>query len=324
MNRPVKPQRALLVYHESYQSDLSVLGSSVSFAQDRGKRVLEELEKDCAVKAKVRKPVALTDRQLALVHTPGYLASLGMPETWGKIFGTTALPDTVDTAKTLKKLLGEYKLKAGGTFLAARIALSEGLAANLGAGYHHAYADHGDGFCLLNDIAIAVRAVQCLGLAKKVLIIDTDFHQGNGTSKIFEGDPTVFTLDVHSREGWPFRKEKSSLDVPIRKDEHDLYIDKLKRAINKAFKSFAPDLVIFVQGADAYQNAQINRGEGFGLPLTTVKERDELIIDTCREKNLPLAMVFAGGYGDRAWEPHYHCVRHLLMRAGVFTHRSDQ
>ena len=317
-------RKSLLVYSDEYKSDLSVLGTAVSFAQDRGARVLDELKKEFGSDIKQRKPCPVTDKQLALVHTPGYLASLQMPLTWSQIFGTAApLPDTAETQTLLKKLLSEYKLKAGGTLLAARIALSEGLAANLGAGYHHAYADKGDGFCLINDIAIAIRVLQSLGLVKKVLVIDTDFHQGNGTSKIFEGDDSVYTLDVHSKEGWPYRKEKSSHDVAIKKDEHDLYVERLRRAISKALKSFTPDLVIFVQGADAYEHGQINKGEGFALSLATMKERDELVIDTFKERNIPLALVFAGGYGDKAWLPHYQGVQHLLMRAGALTHRTD-
>lgn len=326
----------LLVHSAHYQSDLSVLGTKVAFAQDRGKRVLDELRKEFGAEVideSLREPCPLTSNQLSLVHDRAYLDSLKLPATWQKVFGTAkALDNTVENRRLLRKLLREYRIKSGGTLTACRAALKRGLAANLGAGYHHSYKDHGDGFCLINDVAASIRVLQKEGLVKRVLIVDTDFHQGNGTSKIFAADDQVFTLDVHSKEGWPYHKEKSSLDVAVKKDiTPQEYIDKLKKALKKALASFAngadsasgkPDLVVFVQGADAYENGQLNKGEGFSLPLSTMKERDELIIDTFVQLGVPLALVFAGGYGPHAWEAHYQGVKHLLFRAGALSDTS--
>lgn len=320
----------LLVHSAHYQSDLSVLGTKVAFAQDRGKRVLDELRKEFGAEVideSLREPCPLTANQLSLVHDRTYLDSLKLPATWQKVFGTAkALDNTVENRRLLRKLLREYRIKSGGTLLACRAALKRGLAANLGAGYHHSYNDHGDGFCLVNDVATAIRVLQKEGLVKRVLIVDTDFHQGNGTSKIFADDASVFTLDVHSKEGWPYKKEKSSLDVAVKKDiTPQEYLDKLKKALKKALSSISggkPDLVVFVQGADAYENGQLNKGEGFSLPLSTMKERDELVIDTFVQLGVPLALVFAGGYGANAWEAHYQGVKHLLFRAGALSDTS--
>lgn len=312
-----------LVWSEKYQSDLSVLGSEVAFALDRGKRVLEELKTEFSITPAFRRPRAVSMKRLQLVHSGAYLRSLKGPQAWAKIFGTAPLPESEETSAKLANLLKEVRIKSGGTLLAARLALKHGLAANLGGGYHHAYADHGDGFCLLNDIAVAVRTLQDEKLVKKVLIVDLDFHQGNGTSHIFHRDEDVYTLDLHTKEGWPFQKERSTHDVPIARFDGPLYLEKLQAALDKALKKFKPELVIMVQGADAYEHGMLTRGEGFSLPLATMKARDELVIDTFASGNIPLALVFAGGYGGKAWEAHYQGVRHLLLRAGLLTHRTD-
>lgn len=320
-------KKAFLVFHCAYQSDLSVLGTRVAFAQDRGAKVLKKLREEFAgtIDEVLVKPRPATFKQLELAHSQAHLEGLKEPESWRKIFGTDKpLERNKENLNTLRKLFREYRLKTGGTITAARLALKHGLAANLGAGYHHAYRDRGDGFCIINDIATTVKVLQSEGRVKTVLIIDLDFHQGNGTSNIFAGDKSVFTLDVHSKEGWPFHKEKSSLDVPVKKDiTPQAYLDALKQALTKALAKFKPDLVLFIQGADAYEYGQLNKGEGFSLPLATMKERDELVIDTFVELNIPLALIFAGGYGDRAWEAHHQGVRHLLSRTGILSDSSN-
>lgn len=313
-----------LVYSPSYQSDLSVLGSSVSFAQDRGSRVLDQLAKEVGGNTPLsyHKPRLVTLKQVKLAHCPCYVDSLKKPATWASTFGLTdVLPDNDNTRAILTKLLNEYRLKCGGTLLAARLALQHKLAANLGAGYHHAHRSSGDGFCMLNDIAIAIKTLQAEKKVERVMVVDTDFHHGNGTASIFKGDSSVFTLDVYARDAWPFKKEPCSLAVPITARDAGAYLDKLKAALDKALAKFKPDLVIYVQGADTWEHSVLNRGEGFTLPLSVVQAKDELVIDTFVAKDIPLALVFAGGYGDRAWEGHYLGVKHLLYRADVLTER---
>jgi len=307
--------RKHLVYAPQYQSDLTVLGSKVQFAADRGARVLHELSKEF----KYRKPQMLTFRQMRRSHDESYLESLKLPATWAEIFGVNdVLPNNGHTSKILRKLLGDYRLKSGGTLLAARLAMANGLAANLGGGYHHAHRDHGDGYCVLNDIAMTVHNLRAEKLADKIMVVDLDFHQGNGVSTIFESDAKVFNLDFHALEAWPMQKQKCSLAVAIRKHEANQYNDKLKTALSLALKSFQPDLVIFVHGADAYEHGLQNRGEGFSLTLEQMKVRDHLVIDCFADRHIPLALCFAGGYGDRAWEAHYQAVRHLIARAADY------
>ena len=312
--------RKHLVYAPQYQSDLSVLGSTVQFAQDRGARVLNELSKEFSPNLELayRKPQMLTFKQMRRTHDESYLDTLKLPGSWAEIFGVkTVLPQNGHTTKILRQLLGEYRLKSGGTLLAARMAMANGLAANLGAGYHHAHRDRGDGYCVINDIAMTIHNLRAEKVAEKVMVIDLDFHQGNGVSTIFENDPKVFTLDFHALEAWPMKKQKCSLAVAIRKHEGPLYISKLKAALDQALASFEPDLVIFVQGADAYEHGLQNRGDCFSLTLAQMKERDQMVIDCFANRHIPLTLCFAGGYGDRAWEAHHQAVRHLLLRAGA-------
>jgi acetoin utilization deacetylase AcuC-like enzyme len=315
-----------LVYAPAYRSDLSVLGSAISFAQDRGERILEELGKDFgggrAKPMAAGKPRRASLKNLLLAHSRDYVTSLKRPATWASVFGLDkVLPESSATDRILSKLFGEYRLKVGGTLKAARLAMEHGLAVNLGAGYHHAHADHGDGFCILNDVAVSIRALQAEGRVSKVMIVDTDFHHGNGNASIFKGDNSVFILDVYSQEAWPSDKIPVSSAVPIKEHDGALYLEKVTKALTKALKHFQPDLVIFVQGADAWEYGVLHRGEGFSLPLQTVQARDELVIDTFFERGIPLAIVFAGGYGERAWEGHYHGVKHLLLRAGVLSEK---
>ena len=168
---------------------------------------------------------------------------------------------------------------------------------------------------------IAIKTLQAEKKVERVMVVDTDFHHGNGTASIFKGDSSVFTLDVYARDAWPFKKEPCSLAVPITARDAGAYLDKLKAALDKALAKFKPDLVIYVQGADTWEHSVLNRGEGFTLPLSVVQAKDELLIDTFVARDIPLALVFAGGYGDRAWEGHYLGVKHLLYRADVLTER---
>lgn len=312
--------KKILVHAPEYKSDLSVLGTQVQFAPDRGARVMQELQSEFGKlkEFEPRRPRMLTFRQIEMTHDPDYIRSLKKPAVWAEVFGIpTVLPENKQTSRILRRLFNEYRLKAGGTLLAARLALKEGLAANLGAGYHHAHRNRGDGYCIINDIAITIHNLRQEKLAQKVMVVDLDFHQGNGVSTILADDPDVFTLDVHSLEAWPKVKEKCSLAVPIAGHESHLYNTRLKEALGQALARFQPDLVLFLHGADAYEFGLKERGTCFKLTLEQIRERDRLVIDTFADRKIPLALVFAGGYGNRAWEAHYQGVRHLLRRAGV-------
>ncbi len=200
-----------LVYDPRYNSDLSALGIKVPFALDRGQRVLDELAAKNGAPVQHCRPKPLTKSDLLLVHSEQYLKSLKLPATWQATFGLVKAPaDNDETRKAIRKLLSEIRLKSGGTLHAARAALKGGLAANLGAGYHHAFADHGEGYCSINDIAIAIRKLRAEGLCRKVMIVDVDLHQGNGNAAIFPRRPRCVHVR-HSLTGSVSAEEREKL-----------------------------------------------------------------------------------------------------------------
>jgi acetoin utilization deacetylase AcuC-like enzyme len=312
--------RQVLVFDPRYNTRLPDFGIEKPFALDRGELVLKELAKDFSqAELQYLMPAPITDDDILLVHTPAYLKTLSQPETWLNIFEFKEDEYHPDQAiKPLPELLNDFKLKSGGTLLAATTCLKTGLAANLGGGYHHAFPDQGRGYCVIHDIAIAIRKLQKLGLVKRVLVVDLDFHQGDGTARIFKSDPSVYTLSVHSAEGWPEEKETSTQDVPVLASETHLYLEKTQEAIEKALRAFAPDMVLYVAGSDPYEKDVLPGTAYINLSLEEMRARDEFVIDTFANKGIPLASVFAGGYGPHVWEVHYWSTRRLLERSRSF------
>lgn len=313
---------APLFFSPKYNTDLGRFGVDKPFALDRGELVLRRLNQEAAARGlsaiEYNLPTTISDDDVRLVHTPDYLDTLKDTNTWMNIFefkGTEYSPEKA--REPLPNLIEDLRLKCGGTKQAAMMSLETGLAANLGGGYHHAFADRGRGYCVINDVAIAIRSLQKQNLAKKVLIVDLDFHQGDGTARIFHGDDSVFTLSVHSEEGWPDEKQISDLDVPVKESENHLYNEYVQQGINEALRRFAPDMVLFIAGSDPYEKDVLPGTKFIKLPLESMKERDFYVIDTFAGKGIPLAMVFAGGYGPDVWEVHYWATRRLLERAGI-------
>jgi acetoin utilization deacetylase AcuC-like enzyme len=309
----------ILVHSPRYNTDMNAFGITTPFALDRGQLVLAALSQELGCKLRGRTPRPLTLAELRLVHTEAYLASLSRAEVWSEIFGLRFQATHPAATRPLPELLDDFRLKSGGTLLAAELALKHGLAANLGAGYHHAWADKGEGFCAVNDIAIAIRALQKSGAIRTALVVDVDFHQGNGTAAIFAGDDSVFTLSIHSAEAWPHEKQRSTCDVPIRYNESAQYLPKLKAALEQALAQFKPDLCIFVQGSDAYEKDAATGGRLMKLNLEQLRQRDEYVLDTLADRGIATALVFSGGYGPDAWRVHHNAVRHLLRRAWKLT-----
>lgn len=307
-----------LVFSPKYNPNLELFGVVKPFALDRGEQVLRALsaEGDCQVGCEEPLPISL--EEAGLVHDREYLETLKLPETWVQIFELGADEYFPEKAQfPLPKLIDDILLKCGGTKRACELALEYGLAANLGGGYHHAFPQCGRGFCVLHDIAIAIRSLQNRSLVKKVMIVDLDFHQGDGSALIFRDDDSVFTFSMHSEEGWPEEKQKSDLDVPVREGEEHLYLDKLEKGLRQALSRFSPDLVVFVAGSDPYEFDVLPGTKFLKLSLSDLERRDRFVVDSFKDRNIPLAMVFAGGYGPEVWKVHFNAVRHLLVRAGV-------
>jgi len=224
---------------------------------------------------------------LALVHTPGYLQKLASGSLEAAEVRRIGVPWSA-------ALWRRSKLAVQGTVEAARAALEDGVAGNLAGGTHHAFADHGEGFCVLNDVAVAIRVLQREGRAARALVIDLDVHQGNGTAAIFEGDPGVFTFSMHGERNYPTRKMPSCLDVGLGDGmADDEYLGLLARHLSEILRNFTPDIVFYLAGVDPA------RGDRYGrLTLSDegIRQRDRQVLEACVSRRLPVVITMAGGY----------------------------
>jgi acetoin utilization deacetylase AcuC-like enzyme len=185
-------------------------------------------------------------------------------------------------------------LAAGGSILAAQCALRDGFGANLGGGFHHAYPDHGEGFCAIHDVAVAIRRLQADGAIRKAMVVDTDVHHGNGTAAIFHGDSSVFTISIHQENNYPAHKPPSSIDLHMmdRADDFE-YLGALLPAVQQALDDFRPELLFYVGGADPFCEDQLG---GLSLTMKGLKERDRRVFEEARRRGIPVATALAGGY----------------------------
>lgn len=228
-----------------------------------------------------------TDEQILRAHTAEYLWKLKDCTLTEKEQQRLGFPWSL-------ALLERSRRSAGGTIAACRAALEEGLAMNLAGGTHHAYADHGEGFCVFNDVAIAARAMQAESRAAHVVVIDCDVHQGNGTASIFEHDDSVFTLSIHAANNFPLQKEKSDLDLelPDGADDHD-YLETVAYGVQRALALSQPSLAIYLAGADPWEGDTLGR---LKVSRDGLAARDRLVFDHCIHAGAPVAIVLSGGY----------------------------
>jgi acetoin utilization deacetylase AcuC-like enzyme len=233
----------------------------------------------------VEPPLASWD-DLALAHTAGYLAKLRDNTLTREDIATLELPWGEGFADA-------FRLMAGGTIAAASAALHDGAAAHLGGGLHHAFANHGEGFCPINDIAVAVRVLQRDRRIARAAIVDLDVHHGNGTAMIFEHDDSVFTCSLHQQHNYPLFKPRSDLDVGLEDGTGDArYLALLRDALPRVFAS-KPDLAVYVAGADPFEHDRLG---GLRLTKRGLAERDRLVVAAARQAAVPLVTVLAGGY----------------------------
>ena len=207
------------------------------------------------------------------------------------------------------ELMARVHRSVGSTIATSRIALREGFAVSLGGGTHHACRNHGEGFCIYNDTVIAARTMQAEGLVQRVVVIDCDVHQGNGTAQITAGDPTIFTFSIHAERNYPFRKVPSDLDIGLPDGTgDDEYLAALQASLIQIGNQLQVDLAIYLAGADPYQGDRLGR---LALTKAGLQARDELVLNFCREWGWPIAITLAGGYGKQIEETvaiHLHTV----------------
>jgi len=233
-------------------------------------------------------PPPATRALLELAHEPAYLDDLEALR-WTPRTQYSELPLS-------REIVDAFALGASGTAHAARLALAHGAAAHLGGGLHHAYAGHAEGFCYLNDLAVAARAVRHEGLARRVAVVDLDVHQGNGTAHIFRDDADVFTLSVHQENNYPVPKERSDLDVGLEDGTGDEdYLAALAPALERVW-AFAPDLVLYQAGADPFHDDVLG---GLRLTFEGLEARDRAVIRGATERGIAVATTLGGGYSKR-------------------------
>jgi histone deacetylase 11 len=255
-------------------------------------------------------PQKVERETLLLIHTQNYLDSLRNPQVVAEILEFEPVkylpPDFI-----WQYLIPIFEWATGGTILACHKALENGMGINLAGGYHHAYPDRGSGFCLLADVAIAIRSLQKQALISKVLIIDCDVHQGDGNAKIFEGDPSVFTFSIHEEDNFPIPKAASDLDIGLPSGTGDEeYLSILYQHIPVLVKDFQPELVIYLAGTDVYWEDNLG---GLSLSADGIRRRDNFVVDIAINAGIPLTMVLAGGYSHKSWELHYSSIKDILL-----------
>ena len=235
-------------------------------------------------------PDAATDAEIVRAHCPDYLRRVANGLLTAREVRGIGFPWSAQMVERSRR-------SSGATIAACRSALAEGCSANLAGGTHHAFHDRGEGYCVFNDAAIAARAMQAEGRVQRVIVIDCDVHQGNGTAAILGGDPTTFTFSIHSAKNFPFHKEKSDLDIELPDGTADEpYLEALERGLIGALDHANADLAIYLAGADPYEDDRLGR-----LKLTKqgLAARDQLVFSACRERAIPVAIAMAGGYARR-------------------------
>ncbi len=276
-----------LIYGDGY--DLN-LGAHV-FPSQKFRMIRDRLlEQGIAERGDFLVPEPAADEDVLRVHLPEYV--------WKLKTGTLSEDEIARLEVPYSRELVEACwLAAGGSILAGQCALRDGWAANIGGGFHHACPDHGEGFCAIHDVAVAIRRLQHDGAIERAMVVDTDVHQGNGTAVIFRGDETVFTLSIHQENNYPFFKPPSTVDIDLPNGiGDDDYLGILEKHLHKASQDFAPQILFYIAGADPYREDQLG---GLALTMEGLARRDALVYEYARRSGVPVASALAGGYARR-------------------------
>jgi acetoin utilization deacetylase AcuC-like enzyme len=273
-----------LIYDDRY--DLN-LGTHV-FPSQKYRLVHERLlAEGIASAGDFLSPAPAEDEDILRVHTGDYVRKLKT----GTLSHTEIMVLEIPYSQ---QLMDACWLAAGGSILAARCAIADGWSANIGGGFHHAYPDHGEGFCVIHDVAVAIRRMQFEGAIKTAMVVDTDVHHGNGTAAIFGRDESVFTLSIHQEHNYPLVKPASNIDVNLADGTGDEdYLAILEKSLHQAFQDFVPELLFYVAGADPFREDQLG---GLALTMEGLARRDALVLDYAKRHGVPVAVALAGGY----------------------------
>jgi acetoin utilization deacetylase AcuC-like enzyme len=273
-----------VIYHPQYDLEL---GPHV-FPSEKFRLIHDALlAEGIAGPSDFLQPEPARDEEILRVHTPAYVNKLK----------TDSL--TLSERMKLEIPLSEatrigFWLAAGGSILAGQKALEDGFAANLSGGFHHAYSGHGEGFCMIHDVGVAIRSLQAAGRIRTAMTVDTDVHHGNGTAAIFGNDASVYTFSIHQENNYPMPKPPSDEDIGLDDGARDAeYLDALEGGVLRALKKLTPDLIFYVAGADPYREDQLG---GLALTIEGLQKRDRLVFEHARRRGIPVASTLAGGY----------------------------
>lgn len=299
-----------LIYSDGYYLPI---GQHV-FPAEKYRRVHDQLlESGVADPEDFITPQPASDQDILLVHTPQYVEKLKT--------GTLSAREELELEIPFSpELVQAFWLAAGGSILAAQHALNDGVAVNIGGGFHHAFPDHGEGFCMIHDVAVAIRRMQCDAKIRTAMTVDCDLHHGNGTAAVFAGTRTaseplpssgpsvlgrkplmrgtysgdVFTISLHQENNYPPTKPPSSIDVDLPDGiTDDDYLAWLDNALSSGLRQFTPDLICYIAGADPYREDQLG---GLALTIEGLKKRDELVFRVAKAQAIPVMVTYAGGY----------------------------
>ncbi len=303
-----------VVWSPRYEVDI---GPHV-FPTVKYRKVRERLLEDgLLTEADFVEPEPATWAELERVHTREYLEKIRKDDLSPSERRILEVPFSADLREA-------SVLCAGGTIRAAELALANGVGIHLGGGFHHAFPGHGEGFCLLNDVAVAVRALQDRRRIRRAAVIDLDVHQGNGTAEIFRAAPEVFTFSMHQEWNYPTAKPPSDLDVGLEDGvSDDRYLELLELHLSEILDEHGSELVLYVAGADPYHEDQLG---GLALSMEGLRERDRTVFQECRRRGIPVAMTPAGGYAlreDDTVEIHRNTIVEALEAAGATVPTGD-
>jgi acetoin utilization deacetylase AcuC-like enzyme len=235
-------------------------------------------------------PEPATEETILLTHTPEYWSKLQQQDLTAKEIRKIGFPMS-------KQLIHRGTHIAQGTIQCAFYAQQYGIAMNIAGGTHHSFADHGEGFCIFNDIAMAANYFLHHGIVKKILVIDLDVHQGNGTAKIFQDDPRVFTFSMHGARNYPTKKEQSDLDIGLPdKTEDGPYLKSLSETLPRLLDEVQPELIFYLSGVDVLETDKLGR---LSLSMAGCRRRDEIVLSLCKKHAIPVAVSMGGGYSER-------------------------
>ncbi len=249
--------------------------------------VYEKLLKEGAAKKNFIEPYIPDEKDVLRAHSSKHIKKIKSGKLSPSELMTLEIPFS-------KEAIQFFYLTAGGTICASEAAVRDGMCVHIGGGFHHAFSDHGEGFCVLNDVAIALEKMKAENKVQKAMVVDCDVHQGNGTAAILKGKKYAFTFSLHQMDIYPAEKETSSLDVGLWSGDGDgEYLEKLRHHIPRIYEEFNPDLIFYLAGADPYRKDRLG---DLNLTFKGLEQRDHIVIENAQKRGCPVVILFAGGY----------------------------